>query len=96
MIRHGDLLLRPVAEIPNSARLQNTKVLAEGETTGHRHVLTGNAQIFKKGETLFVDSQHNAFLQHDEHKQVPVSTGKYILVLERELDVMGRTVLVED
>jgi hypothetical protein len=43
MYRHGDLILIPSdQEPPATARPTRSLVLAEGEETGHKHVLTGD------------------------------------------------------
>ena len=37
--RQGDLLIRKIDELPKGAREVKSRILAEGEATGHAHVL---------------------------------------------------------
>ena len=86
--RHGDLLIREVTEFPNSLKKLNTKVLADGEATGHTHTIEGNAQIFENlNEDLdnkFLEVFDEVKLVHQEHKQINIRPGKYVVIIERE------------
>ena len=46
IFRHGDLLIREIIKIPSKAKPIETKILAEGEVTGHKHKLVGKCHIF--------------------------------------------------
>lgn len=86
--RHGDLLLKPIAEIPEDAAKVNTNVLAEGEATGHHHTLSGQCQVYAKGDTKFfsVSTKEGAKLSHQEHKQISIPEGNYAVLNEREFE----------
>ena len=45
MYRHGDLLITRINAVPQSAININSKVIAEGETSGHKHMLVGQATV---------------------------------------------------
>ena len=82
------MLIREVTEFPNSLKKLNTKVLAEGEATGHTHTIEGNAQIFENlNEDLdnkFLEVFDEVKLVHQEHKQINIRPGKYVVIIERE------------
>ena len=84
LIRHGDLMIKPITELPAGVINQNNNVLAYGETTGHRHELQGNVQVFAKGENKYFVASEKAILTHQEHKTVPIEKGIYEVVQERE------------
>lgn len=94
-IRHGDLLLVPLehyslTEMPEGTATGNN-ILAEGEATGHHHILTGEAKVFNVSIpqhpeiTKAVEIVNDQSIVHEEHKEVKVPAGKYVLVQEREL-----------
>ncbi len=80
-MRHGDVLLQVVGRIPEAAVPIKGRTLAEGEATGHAHVLDGltdNAyQLFEGLGRLYVQTgKHGAILTHEEHGpiQLPSNT----------------------
>ena len=54
-------------------------VLAEGEVTGHAHVIDAEVEVFEKddGTRIFENSQP-VTVRHEEHGPVEVLPGKYI------------------
>lgn len=82
-IRHGDLLLKRVSDIPKTNKLEG-KTLAEGETTGHKHTLQGLVQLYGEKDVQFVEVKQDTILTHQEHKTVQVPEGVYELIHERE------------
>lgn len=88
LYRQGDVLIVRVDEVP-SGGLQETKkwLVAEGEATGHAHVLEVDA-----GGTLLVDVDQefcrimgaNGLLVHDEHTTIELPPGDYKTVRQRE------------
>jgi len=90
MYRQGDILLRPVSRLPRSAFLlpdqESARVLAYGEKTGHRHVLTEGhvyASQGPRGQQTFVQVDSPARLVHDEHAMIDVPPGIYEVVRQR-------------
>jgi hypothetical protein len=64
-------------------------VLAEGETTGHKHVLQGDTEFFDDNGLVTVSvGQKGALLVHDEHAQISIPKGKYAVVLQREYSLI--------
>lgn len=53
------------------------KVVAEGEATGHRHVLQ-NTEVFEvsPGYLKFEVVTDDEFISHQEHKPIPIAKGK--------------------
>lgn len=93
LYRHGDLVLKRVAKskIPKTAKLLKTSVLAEGETTGHKHQFSGGqVQLFAdkptSTEPAIVVVAAETKLIHDEHKPIAIEKGTYEVLHERELN----------
>ena len=84
--RHGDLCIREVTEFPKSLTKRDTKILAEGEATGHTHTIVGNAQIFENLHNKFLEAFDEVKLVHQEHEQIDIKPGKYIVIIEQEHD----------
>jgi len=53
LLRQGDVLLRKVAA-PTGEKTIADKVVALGEHSGHAHKITGDAEVFRIGDQLFV------------------------------------------
>ena len=45
MYRHGDLLITRINAVPQSAINISSKIIAEGEVSGHKHKLVGQAIV---------------------------------------------------
>ena len=96
IVRQGDVLLVPVEELP-ARRLERVVegpriVLAEGEATGHAHVVLGKARLVHStnapswsdpGLTHLV-VEEPASLVHDEHEAIGLAPGVYQVRRQRE------------
>lgn len=90
--RHGDLNFHLYdGEEGKEINHKGSFVLAEGETTGHKHVITvarvDDMEITQlpTGEYVFV-LKKDAKINHEEHKTIELPKGKYIMRHEREYD----------
>lgn len=88
---HGDVILEAINEIPKKAIKQkvNKIVLAEGEVTGHAHVITKvdeDIELFKINEDLYVKNNTVKEIEHEEHKTVTLPPGKWKVKKAREYD----------
>ena len=93
MFRQGDVLIIPVAQIPNDlqkvAREKGRLILAHGEATGHAHAIADKrAALFRdpKLMAIFMTVSGDApvALEHDEHDTISVPPGSYRVVRQRE------------
>ena len=104
LVRQGDLLLVPVSGLPDGARPVGSGrlVLAEGEATGHAHVVDdARASLYRQrwtsaGTYLRVEGHQPVFLVHEEHDRLPVSPGLYEVRRQREYAPRGRSRRVSD
>lgn len=66
-------------------------VLAEGEVTGHAHViLDDGAVLLSDGEQLAVlDVERKVALTHEEHRTLTVEPGQWEVRRQREYSVFG-------
>ena len=86
LYRQGDVLLKRVEKTAGRLVGEGERVLAEGEVTGHRHVLTGATKFFENGNgTVMVEvEEEGALLVHEEHHELQIPAGAYAVVLQRE------------
>ena len=83
-IRQGDVLLHPFdGDIPNDAikvvPRNGRYVLAEGEATGHAHVIeeTDSVDLFEKDGVLYMKVASDVAMVHDEHGSAAVKPRVY-------------------
>jgi hypothetical protein len=108
LIRQGDVLLVPVSRLPEGAHPvhpaggaeQKAVVLAEGEATGHAHVIRSpRARLFRWQEVpprryrhagspvvrfLRVSGSERVVLSHEEHDPISLQPGVYEVRRQRE------------
>ena len=96
----GDILLELIEEAtpadPSEAGEGGTIVLARGEATGHRHVLSGGRAAFYRDDAAARDIPSDLYighvridgasaeLRHEEHATVTVPRGTYRVRRQRE------------
>lgn len=95
--RHGDIGFISTPEIDVSGLKKigsKTFTVAEGESTGHHHVITatkGTVDIYegKNGE-MIISVNGKAVLTHPEHKQLEFTTGTWTVKREQEYDYFAK------
>ena len=89
MYRQGDVLLIPVSILPvGTVQVEKGDViiLAFGEATGHRHVITDTTTMVFRGPTgdVFIDVTEHTEVSHQEHTAIALPPGKYRVIRQRE------------
>lgn len=92
LIRQGDLLLVPVSELPERVEVlrRGRLVLAEGEATGHAHVVDDERASLHgqrwSGSTRYLQvvGDEPVSLVHEEHDRLVVAPGLYEVCRQRE------------
>ena len=85
MKRQGDLLIVRVLSVPSDCLPHTSRVLAEGEMTGHYHQLDGG-QVYEKNNQLYfsVADSNPVQLNHPEHKPLTFTPGHYKVIRQKE------------
>ncbi len=107
MFRQGDVLLVPIpdsqlpeAVVPLARDARGKLVLALGEATGHAHAVGApDADLLADAADLdrrFLRIVTGAVLTHEEHDPIPLSSGLYQVVRQREYVLGPRSRSVED
>jgi len=96
-IRHGDIPLYPINELPNGLKEMENKgsyILAEGETTGHKHVIVSEGlQVFYSADgRLYLKVKNQGNITHQEHKTLTVLPGIYEVGKEIEYNWFEKAV----
>jgi len=103
VLRQGDVLLVRVDELPQYCHpvpRRGPIVLAEGEATGHAHVITAtHATLHVTGGDdayLVVTGGRSALLRHEEHDTIAVAPGVWEVRRQREYSPRRETLWVAD
>lgn len=97
--RHGDILIAPVATIPDGCRKRSDLVLARGEATGHAHRIETKAaaELYELGSDLFLRVLgENARVVHEEHGPIELTPGNYRVWRQRQFDPVLDSQIIED
>ena len=86
LLQQGDVLLKKVSKV--QGKKLNHLILAEGEATGHCHVITkGDAELYDDNGTLYLKVfSDEAELTHQEHDVITIKKGEYEIDKVREYD----------
>lgn len=90
IIRQGDIKFTKVDEDVQGKSIKQLTI-AEGEFTGHNHVLVAEAGSSISGNKTKFTVKGKAKLVHPEHDTIPFSSGTYIVSMEREYDYLEET-----
>jgi hypothetical protein len=100
-IQQGDVALKRIEAMPAGKRIKIKRgsrglILAEGEHTGHAHVVEEtDAELVQIGERMILRLESRATLVHEEHKPITLEPGLYEVGRVQEFDYfqqMARTV----
>lgn len=91
--QQGDVVLRKIDCVPVGAKLITRKrcVLAEGEATGHAHVVDDEeAELLRDGERILLKLTRAATVVHEEHKPIQLSPGVWEIGRVQEYDYFSK------
>lgn len=93
--QQGDVVLIKVEKVLGAK--QKTKVVQEGEHTGHAHRLNANGTVFFAGEasnpTKYVKVRNGgATISHEEHLPITIEDGDYEIRIVRQKDPFTKLV----
>ena len=90
MIVQGDVFFTRSDSIPKGAQVVNRKargyVLAEGEATGHAHVIEDDIELYELEGVLYLRTGSEVEVKHEEHLPVILSNGIWKVGIVREYD----------
>jgi len=91
MYRQGDILIRRVTKIPDTAVPHHDRVLRRGTATGHAHALrsSDSSHVFRDGADVFISAQADAYIDHPEHGTISLPPGDYAVTQQREYKPEG-------
>ena len=88
MKRQGDILFKLVDEKVDGKPTKQL-VIAEGEVTGHQHLLVAETNSKIKGTNTLFMLTGKAKLYHPEHDTIEFGAGTYQVINEREFDYIS-------
>lgn len=89
----GDIVFVPFNGEVNEAKKQKKVTVGWGETTGHTHdVYSDDMQVVQTESGFILVLGSEGRVTHQEHKDIILAPGTYIVKHEREMDWMQKTV----
>lgn len=91
-IRHGELLLLPVAKLPEQAKetFAGREYTVAHSETGHHHVAVGDVRVFRSGETFFLEAVRDSRIEHrktfEKHETKTIFKGLYQITIKKAYD----------
>src|SRR5947209_20580628 len=71
--QQGDVTIKPVAAIPDGASPVSSRVLAEGEATGHKHRAEAeDVLLFMHEDALYMRVPSDTRIVHEEHHALAI------------------------
>ena len=96
MIVQGDVFFTRTEALPNGAmpveRTLRGFVIAEGEATGHAHVVADDIELYEVGGFLYLRTESEVKVKHEEHKSVILSKGIWKVGIVHEYDPFNEEV----
>lgn len=89
-MRQGDLLFKKVEEFVEG-KTHKQLTIAEGEFTGHKHVLIAEAGSKIVGDKTKFTITGKAKLVHPEHDTIEFNSGTYVVLTEQEFNYVDMT-----
>jgi hypothetical protein len=97
--RQGDILVEGVNQLPADAKLQTRVrrlVVAQGEATGHHHVLLPRREDMDWWQNaagdIYVRSTEAGRLVHEEHGAIEILTDPTFIVCRRQIEFTANLV----
>jgi hypothetical protein len=85
--QQGDVTIKPVDAIPAGATASESRVLAEGEATGHKHLAEAeDVKLYIHEGALYMHAPNGTTVVHEEHHAVAIPPGDYLIGIVREFD----------
>ncbi len=92
MYRHGDVLLVRNGDCTLTATRRRKMVLAEGEVTGHAHVVTAPGRLTRDVLSL----PEGGTVTHEEHGPIVLVPGDYRVIHQRQFTPVQTWARVRD
>ena len=95
--QQGDILLTKINDFAYTDKMKitakNRCILAEGEKSGHCHVIEDDeAELIQDGERVLLSLQKQATLRHQEHNPITLEPGIWEVGKVNEYDYFSQMV----
>lgn len=88
-LQQGDVSIKSVAVIPQGRVVERKKrgyVLADGEVTGHAHVIEDEIKMIEVDGILYIGCETDVVVKHEEHGAITIPAGNYQIGIVQEYD----------
>lgn len=84
MYRQGDVLLTRIDTLPEGLTERKSRLIVEGEVTGHQHRLVTGRVLSNAQGALFLEILQATQVVHQEHHPLHLPSGFYQVTCQRE------------
>ncbi len=88
-LQQGDVLLQEINKLPDGlkkiGKRERGYVLADGETTGHAHVMD-DCDVYERDGVMYISTSRPVNLVHEEHNVITVPAGLWEVGIVQEYD----------
>lgn len=88
--QQGDVVLIKTEKI--LGEVLDTKVVQEGEHTGHAHRLNEFGSVYRSEANLYVKALKGARISHEEHLPIEIEEGEYEVRIVRQKDPFSKLI----
>lgn len=82
-------------DIPKRMKKVVSGIITHSDHTSHTHKLVGGT-LFQGKDKQYISVGKKATVQHEEHKYLTLSKGKYIVIRQREFHTKDMSKIVVD
>jgi len=88
----GDVMLKEIESLPLKLIQRKNGLVAEGEQTGHAHIIESGAvfEVLNQPSKLFVVANQDTKIIHDEHHAISLKEGLYEVIIQKEFLGWGK------
>ena len=91
MQQHGDVVIKKIACFPSGIKKPIMRkargwVLADGELSGHAHVIEEDIELVEINGVLYMRNSDTVTIKHEEHKPQTIEPGTYEIGIVKEYD----------
>ena len=82
----GDVLYKKTEFDSKGMKLLKSNIIKLGTGTGNAHTMNGGKLYLDRQDNMFIIADKNTVLKHQEHKQIRLPEGKYLVEIVKEYD----------
>jgi len=88
--QQGDVIIEYLEDyetLPINATIKEDGIIAEGEATGHKHIITGeDVTLYVNYGMMYIDAPNGGTVIHNKRAPIDIDPGRYKVRMVQEFD----------